>query len=58
MVAGSCSTARRASQRSLATKLGFYKLRAKVTVDNLSDNLGVLALWDGTPSPLPDLAFA
>jgi hypothetical protein len=42
----------------LATKLGFYKLRAKVTVDNLSDSLGVLALWEGKPSPLPDLAFS
>src|SRR5437763_8189812 len=42
----------------LTTKLGFYKLRAKVTVDNLADNLGVLALWRGKPSPLPDLAFA
>jgi hypothetical protein len=43
---------------SLATKLGFYRLRAKVTVDNLSDNLGVLAVWGGNPSMLPDLAFA
>jgi folate-binding protein YgfZ len=41
----------------LATKLGFYKLRAKVAVDNLSDNLGVLAVWGGTPSLLPDLAY-
>lgn len=42
---------------ALTTKLGFYRLRAKVTVDNLSDALGVLALWDGTPNMLPDLAF-
>ncbi len=42
---------------ALATKLGFYKLRAKVTVDNLSGDLGVLAVWDGQPSMLPDLAF-
>jgi tRNA-modifying protein YgfZ len=42
---------------ALATKLGFYKLRAKVTVDNLSDGLGVLAVWDGTPPVLPDLAY-
>lgn len=41
----------------LATKLGFYKLRAKVTVDNLTDQLGVLAAWDGTPAMIPDLAF-
>ncbi|MGT2440810.1 CAF17-like 4Fe-4S cluster assembly/insertion protein YgfZ [Bradyrhizobium betae] len=42
----------------LATKLKFYKLRAKVTVENLSDDLGVLAAWDGTPAAQPDLAFA
>lgn len=35
---------------SLAQKLGFYKLRAKVTVDNLSDACDVLALWDGAAS--------
>ncbi len=40
----------------LATKLKFYKLRAKVTVDNL--DLGVLAAWDGQPAAQPDLAFA
>jgi folate-binding protein YgfZ len=42
----------------LATKLGFYKLRAKVTVENLTDQLGVLAAWDGQPAMMPDLAFA
>lgn len=42
----------------LATKLGFYKLRAKVTVENLSDGLGVLAVWDGEPAMKPDLTFA
>lgn len=42
----------------LATKLKFYKLRAKVTVDNLSDDLGVLAAWDGQLAAQPDLAFA
>ena len=48
----------RALAQGLATKLGFYKLRAKVTVENLSDNLGVLAAWDGEPAVKPDLAFA
>lgn len=43
---------------ALATKLGFYKLRAKVTVENLSDSLGVLAIWDGEPALKPDLLFA
>jgi hypothetical protein len=42
----------------LADKLGFYKLRAKVTVENLSDKLGVVAAWDGEPIAKPDLAFA
>lgn len=42
----------------LATKLKFYKLRAKVTVDNLSSDLGVLAAWDGQLAAQPDLAFA
>ncbi|MGL9619736.1 folate-binding protein [Bradyrhizobium sp. U531] len=40
---------------SLATKLKFYKLRAKVTVESL--DLGVLAAWDGQPAAQPDLAF-
>jgi tRNA-modifying protein YgfZ len=48
----------RALAKNLADKLGFYRLRAKVTVENLSDNLGVLAAWDGDPSVKPDLAFA
>ena len=43
---------------TLATKLKFYKLRAKVTVENLSDDLGVLAACDGGPAAQPDLAFA
>ena len=41
----------------LADKLKFYKLRAKVTVENLSSQLGVLAVWGGVPSLKPDLAF-
>jgi len=48
--------------KSLADKLGFYKLRAKVAVENLSDNLGVIAVWDGdlasNLATKPDLAFA
>ena len=45
----------KALAESLATKLKFYKLRAKVTVENL--DLGVLAAWDGQPAAQPDLAF-
>ncbi len=48
----------RALAQGLADKLGFYKLRAKVAVENLSDGLGVLAAWDGDPTAKPDLAFA
>ena len=48
----------RALSQTLADKLGFYKLRAKVAVENLSDNLGVIAAWDGDFAMKPDLAFA
>jgi folate-binding protein YgfZ len=48
----------RALAQALADKLGFYRLRAKVAVENLSDSLGVLAAWDGDPAVKPDLAFA
>jgi tRNA-modifying protein YgfZ len=48
----------RALAAGLATKLGFYKLRAKVTVENLSDSLGVIAAWDGDLAIKPDLTFA
>src|SRR3984957_246923 len=48
----------RALAQALADKLGFYKLRAKVAVENLSDSLGVLAAWDGDFEIKPDLAFA
>ena len=35
----------------LAKRLGFYKLRAKVAVEDLSDSLGIIAGWD---APQPD----
>jgi folate-binding protein YgfZ len=41
----------------LADKLKFYKLRAKVLVQNLSDRLGVLAVWDGEPATKPELSY-
>jgi folate-binding protein YgfZ len=44
--------------QGLADKLGFYRLRAKVVIENLSDSLAVLAAWDGDPALKPDLAFA
>jgi tRNA-modifying protein YgfZ len=42
----------------LFDKLRFYKLRAKVQLENLTDRLGVLALWDGELSGAPEFAFA
>lgn len=41
----------RALAAELTTKLNFYKLRAKATVENLSTGLAVLAVWDGAPKP-------
>jgi len=37
----------RALAPALVEKLKFYKLRAKIAVEDLSDALGVLAVWDG-----------
>jgi folate-binding protein YgfZ len=48
----------RALAQGLADRLGFYKLRAKVSVENLSDSFGVLAVWGGDPVVKPDLTFA
>ncbi len=48
----------RALAQALTDKLNVYKLRAKVTVENLSDSIGVLAAWEGDPAVKPDLAFA
>lgn len=38
----------RALASALVEKLNFYKLRAKVICENLSDVLGVMAVWNGT----------
>jgi tRNA-modifying protein YgfZ len=35
------------SSAELAKRLTFYKLRAKVSVENLSETFGVVAVWDG-----------
>ena len=37
----------RALAPALVQRLNFYKLRAKVMVEDLSETLGVLAIWDG-----------
>ena len=38
----------RALAPALAEKLNFYKLRAKVICEDLSEVLGVMAIWDGS----------
>jgi len=38
----------RALAKTLTDKLNFYKLRAKVICEDLSEILGVMAAWDGT----------
>ena len=40
----------RALAQTLADRLGFYKLRAKVTVEDFADRFAVMALWDGATS--------
>jgi len=37
----------RALAPTLVEKLNFYKLRAKLIIEDLSETLGVLAVWDG-----------
>jgi len=44
--------------QSLADKMKFYKLRAKVVIENLSDRLGVLAAWDGPLATQPETELA
>ena len=47
----------RALAPALVERLNFYKLRAKVMVEDLSEVLGVLAVWDGAGRP-PSMACA
>ena len=42
----------------LVDKLNFYKLRAKVTVNDLSEGLGVMAVWDGAGLSEYGLSYA
>jgi len=48
----------RALAGTLAERLHFYKLRAKVTVEDLSAALGVLAFWPGSGATDCGLCFA
>jgi hypothetical protein len=47
----------RALATSFVTKLNFYKLRAKVIAEDLSETLGVLAAWDGQPTTSYGLCY-
>jgi folate-binding protein YgfZ len=40
----------RALAPALAERLKFYKLRAKITIEDLSDRLGVMAVWPAAPA--------
>jgi tRNA-modifying protein YgfZ len=48
----------RALAKTLTDRLNFYKLRAKVLVEDLSDVLGVLAAWGGSGTTEYGLCYA
>src|SRR5258708_11315113 len=48
----------RALAPALAERLNFYKLRAKIIIEDLSETLGVLAVWDGAGSSEFGLVYA
>jgi tRNA-modifying protein YgfZ len=47
----------RAVAAALIAKLNLYKLRAKVLIEDLSEILGVLAVWDGSGTASQGLAY-
>ncbi len=47
----------RAVMAALIAKLNLYKLRAKVLIEDLSEVLGVLAVWDGSGTAKQGLAY-
>jgi tRNA-modifying protein YgfZ len=48
----------RALAAMLVQRLNFYKLRAKIVIEDLSDTLGVLAIWDGAVTTGYGLCYA
>src|SRR5215472_15834784 len=48
----------RALASSLVQRLNFYKLRAKLVIEDLSETLGVLASWDGAGETEYGLCYA
>src|SRR5260370_12411614 len=47
----------RARATALVDRLNFYKLRAKLLVEDLSEILGVMAAWDGCGATAYGLAY-
>src|SRR5947207_2489685 len=48
----------RALGETLTDRLNFYKLRAKISIENLSDVLGVMAIWDDAGDTEYGLCYA
>jgi folate-binding protein YgfZ len=48
----------RAASAALVGKFNLYKLRARVLIEDLSEMLGVLAVWDSSGIPKQGLAYA
>jgi folate-binding protein YgfZ len=48
----------RALAPTLTDRLNFYKLRARVLIEDLSEVLGVMAVWDGTGATEYGLCYA
>jgi tRNA-modifying protein YgfZ len=48
----------RALATTLVQRFNFYRLRAKVIIEDLSDALGVMALWEGEASSQYGLCYA
>ena len=48
----------RALAETLVEKLKFYRLRAKVAIDDMSDTLGVMAVWGGAATTEHGLVYA
>jgi folate-binding protein YgfZ len=48
----------RALALTLTQRFGFYKLRAKITVEDLSAALAVMAIWDGAAATEDGLCYA
>jgi folate-binding protein YgfZ len=48
----------RALAPTLVAKLNFYKLRAKLIIEDLSETLGILAAWDGAGDTEYGLVYA